>query len=119
MTRNKESRANEKPWEENWDTDGETIYLRGEDHERVEPFARIYEPQEDGDSWAQDRAELAAAAPEMARQLLDLLTGPMAENPASRTSWSQERFDAMRAVLRRACVLHGEPVLKEKAKEKT
>jgi hypothetical protein len=58
-----------KPWEETWDTDGETIYLRGEDGERVRPFARVYEPEENGDAWSQERAQLAALAPKMARML--------------------------------------------------
>jgi hypothetical protein len=100
------------PWDETWATDGLSLYVAGEDGERISQFARVDEPLKDGDSWAQDRAELAAAAPEMARQLLELLTGPMAHEPASRTSWTQQRFDAMRAVLRKACVIKGKPVLK-------
>jgi hypothetical protein len=63
------SPAQTKPWEEDWATDGETLYLRGEDHERVRPFARLYEPLENGDGWAEERAELAALAPNMARML--------------------------------------------------
>jgi hypothetical protein len=110
----KYDRNTSMPWDETWATDSLSLYVAGEDGERIWQFARVDEPLENGDSWAQDRAELAAAAPEMARQLLELLTGPMAADPVLRTSWSQKRFDAMRAVLRKACVIRGEPALKER-----
>lgn len=59
-----------KPHEENWDCDGSTLYVAGEDGERIRWFASVEEPMHENDSWAQDRANLAKFAPVFARALL-------------------------------------------------
>lgn len=57
-----------KPWEERWDTDGETVYLADEDGARIKWWCRVEEPDVLG-TWPEECAQLAAAAPDLVRAI--------------------------------------------------